>query len=175
MIKEYLEEVRRNILLNITHYAKSDDTSMRSETSEDAQEDTQPCGEDAPENFLINLKGKEFLHIGMVQITFKPMTLKGLLETFLTALRDARNLNFRQSLMGSIESTVAYGPVYFNTQPNLQLSLTDSNILDTLTMNVKTHGYNYAPGSELICLSYRIYFKLLATLNPRCKLYDTSD
>ncbi|WMV41655.1 hypothetical protein MTR67_035040 [Solanum verrucosum] len=111
----------------------------------------------------------------MVQIAFKPLTLKGLPETFLAALRDARNLNFRQSLMGSIESTVAYGPDYFNTQPNLQLSLTDSNILDVLTLNVKMHGYNYAPGSELISLSCRIYFKLLATLNPRCKLYDTSD
>ncbi|KAG5608488.1 hypothetical protein H5410_019769 [Solanum commersonii] len=111
----------------------------------------------------------------MVQITFKPLTLKGLPETFLAALRDARNLNFRQSLMGSIESMVAYGPVYFNAQPNLQLSLTDSNILDALTLNVKTHGYNYAPGSELICLSYRMYYKLLATLNPRCKLYDPSD
>ncbi|KAG5582072.1 hypothetical protein H5410_052699 [Solanum commersonii] len=74
--------------------------------------------------------------------------------------------------MGSIESTVAYGPVYFNAQPNLQLSLTDSNILDALTLNVKTHGYNYAAGSELICLSYRIYFKLLATLNPRYKKLD---
>ncbi|KAG5585059.1 hypothetical protein H5410_045493 [Solanum commersonii] len=71
--------------------------------------------------------------------------------------------------MGSIKSTVAYGPVYFNTQPNLQLSLTDSNIPDALTLNVKTHGYNYASGSELICLSYRIYFKLLATLNPRLR------
>ncbi|KAK6791411.1 hypothetical protein RDI58_010492 [Solanum bulbocastanum] len=76
--------------------------------------------------------------------------------------------------MGSIESMVAYGLVYFNTQPNLQLSLTDANILDALTLNVKTHGYNYAPGYELIFLSYRIYFKLLSTLNPRCKLYDTS-
>ncbi|WMV41694.1 hypothetical protein MTR67_035079 [Solanum verrucosum] len=75
----------------------------------------------------------------------------------------------------SIESTVAYGPVYFNTQPNLRLSLTDANILDALTLNVKTHGYNYAPGSELITLSYRIYFKLLSTLNPRCRLYDISD
>ncbi|WMV50556.1 hypothetical protein MTR67_043941 [Solanum verrucosum] len=103
----------------------------------------------------------KFLHIGMVQIAFKHLTLKGLPETFLAALRDARNLNFRQSLMGSIESTVTYGPVYFNAQPNLQLSLTDSNILDALTLNVKTHGYNYAPGSELICLSYRIYYKLL--------------
>ncbi|KAG5581146.1 hypothetical protein H5410_051773 [Solanum commersonii] len=117
----------------------------------------------------------KFLHIGMVQIAFKLLTLKGLPETFLAALRDARNLNFRQSLMGSIESTVAYGPIYFNAQPNLQLSLTDSNILDDLTLNVKTHGYNYAAGSELICFSYRIYYKLLATLNPRCKLYDTSD
>ncbi|KAG5621089.1 hypothetical protein H5410_006307 [Solanum commersonii] len=103
----------------------------------------------------------------MVQIAFKPLTLKGLPETFLAALRDARNLNFRQSLMGSIESTVAYGTIYFNAQPNLQLSLTDSNILDVLTLNVKTHGYNYAPGSELIYLSYRIYYKLLATLNSR--------
>ncbi|KAG5590203.1 hypothetical protein H5410_040717 [Solanum commersonii] len=87
----------------------------------------------------------------MVQIVFKPLTLKG------------------QSLMGTIESTVAYGPVYFNTQTNLQLSLTDYNILDALTLNVKTHGYNYAPGSELLCLSYGIYSKLLSTLNPRCK------
>ncbi|KAG5615428.1 hypothetical protein H5410_015252 [Solanum commersonii] len=85
----------------------------------------------------------------MVQIAFKPLTLKGLPETFLAALRDARNLNFRQSLMGSIESTVAYDPVYFNAQPNLQLSLTYSNSLDVLTLNVKTHDYNYATDSVI--------------------------
>ena len=50
-----------------------------------------------------------YMHIGLVQIAFRPLTLKGLPETFLAALRDARNLNFRQSLMGSIESTLAYG------------------------------------------------------------------
>ncbi|KAG5579416.1 hypothetical protein H5410_050043 [Solanum commersonii] len=66
--------------------------------------------------------------------------------------------------MGSIESTVAYGPKNFNTQPNLQFSLTDVNILDALTLNVKTYGYNYAPGYEFIYLSYRIYFKLLSTV-----------
>ncbi|KAG5576938.1 hypothetical protein H5410_057072 [Solanum commersonii] len=53
--------------------------------------------------------------------------------------------------MGSIESTVTYGPIYFNIQPNLQLSLSNVNILDVLTLN------------------------LLSTLNPRCKLYNTSD
>ncbi|KAG5590676.1 hypothetical protein H5410_041190 [Solanum commersonii] len=45
--------------------------------------------------------------------------------------------------MGSIESTVAHGPIYFNTQPNLQLSLIDANILNALTLNVKTHGVDY--------------------------------
>ncbi|KAG5580594.1 hypothetical protein H5410_051221 [Solanum commersonii] len=45
MIKEYLDEIRRNLLLNITHYEKSD-TSMRSETSDDiadAAQEAQPC------------------------------------------------------------------------------------------------------------------------------------
>ncbi|KAG5605641.1 hypothetical protein H5410_027133, partial [Solanum commersonii] len=106
---------------------------MRSEASEDMHE-AQQIEEEEPadalkkaEALLAKLKDKtitilnkhdidlyrsqyKFLHIGMVQIAFKPLTLKGLPETFLAALRDARNLNFRQSLMGSIESTVAYGP-----------------------------------------------------------------
>ncbi|KAG5599884.1 hypothetical protein H5410_031254 [Solanum commersonii] len=43
--------------------------------------------------------------------------------------------------MGSIESTVAYGPVYFNPQPNFQLSLIDANILDALTLNAKMNNY----------------------------------
>ncbi|KAG5630153.1 hypothetical protein H5410_001870 [Solanum commersonii] len=68
--------------------------------------------DDKKDNTCIAGEGQnyKFLHIGMVQIAFKPLTLEGLPETFLAALRDARNLNFHQSLMGSIESTVAYGP-----------------------------------------------------------------
>ncbi|KAG5604377.1 hypothetical protein H5410_025869 [Solanum commersonii] len=93
----------------------------------------------------------KFLHIDMVQIAFKPLTLKGLLETFL-----CEEFNFLTILDGFDR---IYGGLWSNA----------------LTVNVKTHGYNYAPRSELICLSYRIYYKLLATLNPRCKLYDTSD
>ncbi|KAG5569977.1 hypothetical protein H5410_059743 [Solanum commersonii] len=40
MIKEYLDEVKRKLLLNITHYEQSN-TSMRSETSDDIADDTQ--------------------------------------------------------------------------------------------------------------------------------------
>ncbi|KAG5580724.1 hypothetical protein H5410_051351 [Solanum commersonii] len=183
MINNYLEEVKRNLLLNITHYTRSD-SSMHSETSDDTHE-AQPyesegaVSEDTikkAEDFLPKQKNKlikiteqslalnsleqtirllnkcdidvyrnqyKFLHIGMVQIAFKPLTLKGLPETFLAAFRNAGNLNFRQSLMGSIESTVSYGPVYFNTQPNLQLSLTNSNILDALTLNFDEKSVPY--------------------------------
>ncbi|KAG5577452.1 hypothetical protein H5410_057586 [Solanum commersonii] len=156
MIMRYLEEVKKKILLNISHYAKSD-SSMRSETSEDMHEAQQYEEErarhqsntahqqeytatttskdidlliydlgpppvvipiarilkhstkevDIPQNLdllnkwtipVVNIKPfmimYKFLHIGMVQIAFKPLTLKGLPETFLAALRDARNLNF---------------------------------------------------------------------------------
>lgn len=47
------------------------------------------------------------MHISLVQIIFKFLTLKGLPEIFLATLHDARNLNFQQSLMGTIESTLA--------------------------------------------------------------------
>uniref|UniRef100_M1DH17 Uncharacterized protein n=1 Tax=Solanum tuberosum TaxID=4113 RepID=M1DH17_SOLTU len=68
MINSYLEEVKRSLLLNITQYEKSD-TSMRSETSEDANDiqEAQPVEatiEDTlkkAENFLRKLKEKDNL------------------------------------------------------------------------------------------------------------------
>ncbi|KAG5590216.1 hypothetical protein H5410_040730 [Solanum commersonii] len=63
MIMKYLEEVKKKILLNVSHYAISD-SSMRSETSEDMHE-AQPYEEESPvdalkkvEDFLAKLKDK---------------------------------------------------------------------------------------------------------------------
>lgn len=116
-----------------------------------------------------------YLHIGLIQVAFKPLTLQGLPESFLAVLRDGRNRNWQQSLIGIIQSSLAHGPVYFNVYPNLQLSLSDVNILESLTLNVKTHGYDYMPGSELICICYRIYFKPLTTMNPKCKRFSKNN
>ncbi|KAG5577377.1 hypothetical protein H5410_057511 [Solanum commersonii] len=62
-INNYLEEVKKNLLLNITHYAKLD-SSMRSETSDDTQE-AQPCESEKtirvmelPKNSLDHWKAK---------------------------------------------------------------------------------------------------------------------
>ncbi|KAG5595409.1 hypothetical protein H5410_036641 [Solanum commersonii] len=61
MIKEYLDDIRRNLLLNITHYEKLD-TSMRSETSDDIADDAQeaqPCESAKPvtEDMLSKAEG----------------------------------------------------------------------------------------------------------------------
>ncbi|KAG5630260.1 hypothetical protein H5410_001977 [Solanum commersonii] len=80
-----------------------------------------------------------FMHIGLVQVAFKPLTLRGLPESFIEALRD-----------GTIQTSLAYGPVYFNVYPNLQISLQDENSLSSLMLNVKLHGYDYIPGTEVL-------------------------
>ncbi|KAL8477606.1 hypothetical protein ACS0TY_029779 [Phlomoides rotata] len=70
--------------------------------------------------------------------------------------------------MGIIEYSFTLGPVYFDTYPNLSLSLGDENIYDALTLNVKTHSYNYMKGTKVICICYHIYFKPLITMNHMC-------
>ncbi|KAG5572752.1 hypothetical protein H5410_062518, partial [Solanum commersonii] len=71
-------------------------------------------------------------------------------------LRDGRNHNWKKSLIGTIQTSLAYGPVYFN----------DDNSLSSLMLKVKLYGYDYMPGTEVVCICYRIYYKLLHTLNP---------
>ncbi|KAG5630334.1 hypothetical protein H5410_002051 [Solanum commersonii] len=48
----------------------------------------------------------------------------------------------------------------------------DEKSLSSLMLNVKLHGYDYMPGTEVVCICYRIYYKLLHTLNPMCKVID---
>ena len=111
-----------------------------------------------------------FMHIGLVKFVFKPLTLRGLPESFITTLRDGRNQNWRISLIGTVQTSLAYDHVYFNAYPNLQISLNDENSLNTLILSIKLHGYDYLPGTEVICICYRIYYKSLYTLNPVCKI-----
>ncbi|WMV08274.1 hypothetical protein MTR67_001659 [Solanum verrucosum] len=103
------------------------------------------------------------MHIGLVQVAFKPLPLCGLPESFIAALCDGRNYNWKKSLIGTIQTSLAYGPIYFNVYPNLQISLQDENSLSSLMLNVKLHGYDYKPGTEVVCICYRIYYKLVHT------------
>ncbi|KAG5605044.1 hypothetical protein H5410_026536 [Solanum commersonii] len=113
-----------------------------------------------------------FMHIGLVQVAFMPLTLRGLPESFIPALRDGRNHNWKKSLIGTIQTSLAYRPIYFNAYPNLQISLQDENSLSSLMLNVKLHGYDYMPSTEVVCICYRIYYNVLHTLNLMCKVID---
>jgi two-component SAPR family response regulator len=54
-----------------------------------------------------------FIHIGLVQVTIKPLTRQGLNKSVLLCLRDGRHLRFKDSLLGSIESSLYEGPCIF--------------------------------------------------------------
>jgi hypothetical protein len=83
------------------------------------------------------------------------------------ALRDARHLNFQDSLLGMIESSLYEGPIYSNCHPNFSLSLYDPTLLHALELNIKTHGYNMMKGAQPLTVVYRIYYKLMkTTLEP---------
>ncbi|WMV30350.1 hypothetical protein MTR67_023735 [Solanum verrucosum] len=48
-----------------------------------------------------------FMHIGLVQVAFKPLTLRGLPESFIAALRDGRNHNWKKCLIGTIQIMIS--------------------------------------------------------------------
>ncbi|PIA27489.1 hypothetical protein AQUCO_07700041v1 [Aquilegia coerulea] len=111
-----------------------------------------------------------YIHIGLIQIAVKPLHLKGIDCCFLLALRDARCTNYQKSLMGIMESTTSNGPVYCNIYPNLELSLSDDNIMQSVMMDLDTKGYEFISGSEILNIAYRIQFKVMNTLSPNAKL-----
>ena len=78
-----------------------------------------------------------------------------------------------QFIFGLSETSLHNGPVYFNCYPNFALSLSDRNVMDDLTLNVKTDGYYMKDGSEPLAIIYRIYYKLMkTTIDPQsCRKY----
>ncbi|KAI5324360.1 hypothetical protein L3X38_033433 [Prunus dulcis] len=54
---------------------------------------------------------------------------------------------FSDSTLGIIESSLCNGPVHFDCYPDFTVSLSDPHILRTLTLNIKTEGYNVLPGT----------------------------
>lgn len=118
---------------------------------------------------LNKFKDYNFIHIGLIQIALRPLTLLGLNASIMAYVRDGRCNNFKQSLAALIETSLCHGPVYFDVYPNLSLSLSDKNISDALQLNIHTNGYDYKQGSETIAICYRIYYKVLNTLNPKAK------
>ena len=59
--------------------------------------------------------------------------------------------------------------------PNLTISLDDINILNALTLNVLTSGYDMEEGSRPFAIIYRIYYRLMKTnLDPQAVIKNAS-
>ena len=68
------------------------------------------------------------------------------------ALRDTRHIRFNDSLLGTIETSLSGGPVYFNYFPNFIAHLHDPHVMKALTLNTKTHGTLMVQGASQIAL-----------------------
>lgn len=103
------------------------------------------------------------MHIGLVQVAVKPLFHKGLNIPICMLLHDDRLLNFDDSLLRVLQSNLANGPVYFNCYPNFFVGIHDPNVMDTLTLNVKTKNMNSKIDTREIAVIYRVYYKLMKT------------
>lgn len=132
--------------------------------SKDSQDIYMLCKKD-----LESFKEYKYIHVGLIQIAIRPLTLLGLNTSIMAYVRDGRCNDFKQSLAAVIESSLCHGPVYFDIAPNLSLSLSDKHLFEALQMNIHTNGYDFKAGSQIMTVCYRIYFKVLNTLNPKAR------
>ncbi|KAL5131473.1 polyprotein [Glycine soja] len=112
----------------------------------------------------------KYLHIGCVQVTIKPLIDMGIDAAVLMCLRDIRHNKFEDSLIGTVETSLEQGPIYFNCYPNKTVSLMDKNILDSLFLNIHFHGLDMKEGSIPTALIYRIQYKVMNTCASRVLL-----
>ncbi|GAV81671.1 MP domain-containing protein, partial [Cephalotus follicularis] len=113
------------------------------------------------------VKNFKYIHFALVQVTLKPLTRQCLNTSVLACLRDARHLNFDDSLIGAIETSLCNGLVYFDGYPDLTVSLTDKNILETLKINIKLHSYYFLPLSEIIAIIHHVHYKATNSICPK--------
>ena len=66
-------------------------------------------------------------------------------------------------LLGVLETNLSNGPVYFNCYPNFSVGIDDPNLIDTLTLNVKTKNMNSKIDTREIVVIYSVYYKLMKT------------
>ncbi|QHO49643.1 polyprotein [Arachis hypogaea] len=155
-----------------------DDNKRKSDYIIKTAENNIPLGPDSGEEFHLLTKQSvreharhyRYLHIGCVQVAVKPLIREGLNASILMCLRDIRHNDFQDSLIGTVETSLGHGPVYFNCFPNKTVSLLDLNILDSLFLNIRIHGLNMKEGSIPATLIYRIQYKVMNTCNSRVLL-----
>ncbi|QHO15895.1 polyprotein [Arachis hypogaea] len=155
-----------------------DDNKRKSDYIIKTAENNIPLGPDFGKEFHLLTKQSvrkhgrhyRYLHIGCVQVAVKPLIREGLNVSILMCLRDIRHNDFQDFLIGTVETSLGHGPIYFNCSPNKTVSLLDLNILDSLFLNIRIYGLNMKEGSIPTALIYRIQYKVMNICNSRVLL-----
>ncbi|RVW18649.1 Enzymatic polyprotein [Vitis vinifera] len=107
--------------------------------------------------------GYNFIHFGMIQVAAKPLTRLGLNTAIVMCLRDNRHLEYRDSIIGAVQAGLNDGPVYFQCYPNFTVRLRDADILDSVVLHIKTHGFKIKPGNSPVSIITRFAYKSMNT------------
>ncbi|KAK2656920.1 hypothetical protein Ddye_009972 [Dipteronia dyeriana] len=111
-----------------------------------------------------NKIGFNDLHIGSVQVGIKSISKIGLNNSLLIVLRDKRNTNYKESILGMAETSLTYGSIYFQCYPNFIIALnTDEHKEKCLVINIQTHNFQFLEKSSPYKLVYRVHYRVLTS------------
>ena len=95
----------------------------------------------------------------MIQVAAKPLTRLDLNTSIVMCFRDNRHLDYRDSIIEAIQVGLNDGPVYFQCFPNFTIRLRDVDILDSVVLHVKTHGFKFKEGNSPVSIITRFAYK----------------
>ena len=100
-----------------------------------------------------------FIHFGMIQVAAKPLTRLGLNTSIVMCFRNNRHLDYRDSIIEAVQVGLNDGLVYFQCFPNFTIRLRDVDILDSVVLHVKTHGFKFKEGNSPVSIITRFAYK----------------
>ncbi|KAL6318568.1 hypothetical protein AAG906_000646 [Vitis piasezkii] len=107
--------------------------------------------------------GYNFIHFGMIQVAAKPLTRLGLNTSIVMCWRDNKHLDYRDSIIGVVQARLNDDLVYFQCFPNFTVRIRDVDILDSVFLHVKTHGFKFKPGNSLVSIITKFTYKSKTT------------
>ena len=106
-------------------------------------------------------KDYNFIHFSIIQA--KPLARIGFNTSIVMCLRDDRHLDYRDSIIGAVQVGLNDGSIYFQCFSNFTIRLRDADILDSVVLHVKTHGFKFKEGNNQVSIITRFAYKSMTT------------
>ncbi|KAK2635277.1 hypothetical protein Ddye_030069 [Dipteronia dyeriana] len=98
-----------------------------------------------------------YLHVGLVQVYFKPLVPKGINGSVSLFLKDKRLFDFSDSFLNIPQASEINDP--FNFFPNIMVSLEEIGVLHHLTLNVKIDDLQMKGNNFVLKLVFKVHYK----------------